>query len=208
MHVGLVTYDIDTSVSVALKKQEAATIKQLNQQIEAQLSDADIHFQKIGKRLFLVAAKKGAEPLIEEASKAQEQFVGEVEFEAEAPANNAAQTEVNNSENSQKMKRIFDIATDKAAIAGTKKKEPKYQVTSKEQLGLSNVSATSFGTFLIFNNGVNAAQFNVNGQFEEIAQNDNVIAILHKTQNAPKQIEVSDANGKKLLIKMQASKSK
>ncbi|WGE51910.1 hypothetical protein NYR77_02300 [Actinobacillus equuli subsp. haemolyticus] len=217
LKVGFITYELDTTRSVSIPNNGEVTIKSLTQQLESQLPNTDIRFEKIGTRLFLVASNKGGEPLIAQKQSA-EQFIGEAVFSSDeeqvvttanaatvaAPNNTSAQ----NSESTQKLQRIIDIVTNKEAIAKSKNKTPQYQVASKEKLGLQNIRVTPLGTFLVFSNNVNVKALQVTGRFEDIAQHDNLIAIVHKERASPAEIEVTDKNGKKLLLKKSVAKSK
>ncbi|WGE82498.1 hypothetical protein [Actinobacillus equuli] len=59
LKVGFITYELDTTRSVSIPNNGEVTIKSLTQQLESQLLNADIRFEKIGSRLFLVASNKG-----------------------------------------------------------------------------------------------------------------------------------------------------
>ncbi|WGE68521.1 hypothetical protein NYR78_05685 [Actinobacillus equuli subsp. haemolyticus] len=82
LKVGFITYELDTTRSVSIPNNGEVTIKSLTQQLESQLPNADIRFEKIGSRLFLVASNKGGEPLIAQESSA-EQFIGEAVFSSD-----------------------------------------------------------------------------------------------------------------------------
>ncbi|WGE68522.1 hypothetical protein NYR78_05690 [Actinobacillus equuli subsp. haemolyticus] len=60
----------------------------------------------------------------------------------------------------------------------------------------------------MFSNNVNVKALQVTGRFEDIAQHDNLIAIVHKERASPAEIEVTDKNGKKLLLKKSVAKAK
>ncbi|WP_044024379.1 hypothetical protein [Actinobacillus ureae] len=217
LKVGFITYELDTSRPVSIPNNGEVTIKSLTQQLESQLPNTDIRFEKIGSRLFLVASNKGGEPLIAK-KQSIEQFISEAIFssdEESAPVTvtTAATAQTNNtsaqtSESAQKLQSIIDIVTNKEAIAKSKNKTPQYQVAGKEKLGLQNIRVTPLGTFLVFADNVNVKALRVTGRFEDIAQHDNLIAIVHKERASPAEIEVTDKNGKKLLLKKSIVKSK
>ncbi|AFU19304.1 hypothetical protein [Actinobacillus suis] len=217
LKVGFITYELDTTRSVSIPNNGEVTIKSLTQQLESQLPNTDIRFEKIGSRLFLVASNKGGEPLVAQ-KQSTEQFIGEAIFssdEESAPVTvtTAATAQTNNtsaqtSESAQKLQSIIDIVTNKEAIAKSKNKTPQYQVAGKEKLGLQNIRVTPLGTFLVFADNVNVKALRVTGRFEDIAQHDNLIAIVHKERASPAEIEVTDKNGKKLLLKKSIVKSK
>lgn len=208
LKVGFITYDVDISRKVTIQNESETSIKTINEQITKQLSDADVRFEKIGNRLFLIVSAKGSEPLIQELSKKEEQFVGDIVFEGEDTTSKpAAPSEPNTvkevEDNTTRLQEIFNIATDKARLAEAKnKKAPQYKTVSKENLGLKNIRVTPLGTFLIFDSKVDASKLKVKGKFEDMAQGENIIALLHQNSDAPKKIEVENSAGKKLILEI------
>lgn len=208
LKVGFITYDVDISRKVTIQNESETSIKTINEQITKQLSDADVRFEKIGNRLFLIVSAKGSEPLIQELPKKEEQFVGDIVFEGEDTTSKpAAPSEPNTvkevEDNTTRLQEIFNIATDKARLAEAKnKKAPQYKTVSKENLGLKNIRVTPLGTFLIFDNKVDASKLKVKGKFEDMAQGENIIALLHQNSDAPKKIEVENSAGKKLILEI------
>lgn len=208
LKVGFITYDVDISRKITIQNESETSIKTINEQITKQLSDADVRFEKIGNRLFLIVSAKGSEPLIQELSKKEEQFVGDIVFEGEDTTSKpAAPSEPNTvkevEDNTTRLQEIFNIATDKARLAEAKnKKAPQYKTVSKENLGLKNIRVTPLGTFLIFDNKVDASKLKVKGKFEDMAQGENIIALLHQNSDAPKKIEVENSAGKKLILEI------
>lgn len=209
LKVGFITYDVDISRKVTIQNESETSIKTINEQITKQLSDADVRFEKIGNRLFLIVSAKGSEPLIQELSKKEEQFVGDIVFEGEDTTSKpAAPSEPNTvkeveDKSTTRLQEIFNIATDKARLAEAKnKKAPQYKTVSKENLGLKNIRVTPLGTFLIFDNKVDASKLKVKGKFEDMAQGENIIALLHQNSDAPKKIEVENSAGKKLILEI------
>lgn len=209
LKVGFITYDVDISRKVTIQNESETSIKTINEQITKQLSDADVRFEKIGNRLFLIVSAKGSEPLIQELSKKEEQFVGDIVFEGEDTTSKpAAPSEPNTvkeveDKSTTRLQEIFNIATDKARLAEAKnKKAPQYKTVSKENLGLKNIRVTPLGTFLIFDSKVDASKLKVKGKFEDMAQGENIIALLHQNSDAPKKIEVENSAGKKLILEI------
>lgn len=209
LKVGFITYDVDISRKVTIQNESETSIKTINEQITKQLSDADVRFEKIGNRLFLIVSAKGSEPLIQELSKKEEQFVGDIVFDGEDTTSKpAAPSEPNTvkeveDKSTTRLQEIFNIATDKARLAEAKnKKAPQYKTVSKENLGLKNIRVTPLGTFLIFDNKVDVSKLKVKGKFEDMAQGENIIALLHQNSDAPKKIEVENSAGKKLILEI------
>lgn len=209
LKVGFITYDVDISRKVTIQNESETSIKTINEQITKQLSDADVRFEKIGNRLFLIVSAKGSEPLIQELPKKEEQFVGDIVFDGEDTTSKpAAPSEPNTvkeveDKSTTRLQEIFNIATDKARLAEAKnKKAPQYKTVSKENLGLKNIRVTPLGTFLIFDNKVDASKLKVKGKFEDMAQGENIIALLHQNSDAPKKIEVENSAGKKLILEI------
>ncbi len=81
-----------------------------------------------------------------------------------------------------------------------KEKAPQYKTVTKDNIGLKNIRVTALGTFLVFDTSVDAAKLRVKGNFEDIAQGENIIAILHQNTEAPPKIEIEDSQGKKLIL--------
>lgn len=208
LKVGFITYELDTSRAVSIANKGEVTIKSLTQQLESQLPNADIRFEKIGSRLFLVASNKGSEPLIAQ-KQTTEKFISEAVFTSDegqtavAPeaiqAPTTSNSPIQNSDSAKKLQTVIDLVTNKDAIAKSKNKAPQYRIASKDKLGLQNIRVTPLGTFLVFTDNVQTLQ--VTGKFEDIAQYDNLIAIVHKERAAPAEIEVTNKNGQKLLLK-------
>ncbi|QLB19333.1 hypothetical protein [Mannheimia granulomatis] len=208
LKVGFIAYDIDINRKVVIQNENETAIKMIQEQIENQLSDADIRFEKIGSRLFIVISAKGGEPLIKAPTQG-EQFVGDIVFESSEEKTEIASNAPANNASSNRLQEIFNIATDKASLAAVKnKKAPQYKTVSKENLGLKNIRVTPLGTFLIFESDIEAAKFKVTGQFEEMAQGENIVAILHQNSNPPAKIEIENEQGKKLILEVHAVQSK
>lgn len=212
LKVGFIAYDTDITRKVTIQNEAETSIKTINEQIEKQLSDADVRFEKIGERLFIIISAKGGEPLL--ANIPQEQFVGDIVFD-DASSNKSTTEGANTTDTaaSAKLQNIFNIATDKERLAAAKnKKSPQYKITTKENLGLKNIRVTELGTFLIFDSKVEAANLKVKGKFEDMAQGENIVAILHQNSEPPTKIEIENSEGKKLLLesykKAQSSKKK
>lgn len=214
LKVGFVAYDVDITRKISIQNQSETAIKTINEQISSQLSGADIRFENIGNRLFLMVSAKGAEPLLQNELKKEEQFVGDIVFESEDNSSNSASTTTNNSPVSQEkttstlLQEIFNIATDKTRLEAAKdKKSPQYRTVSKESLELKNIRVTPLGTFLIFDSKVEAAKLKVTGKFEDMAQGENIVAILHQNSNPPARIEILNEQGKKLMLELVQSKT-
>ncbi|MFA9499952.1 hypothetical protein ACERCG_05910 [Mannheimia sp. E30BD] len=195
LKVGFIAYDVDISREVSIQNSAETSIKSINEQIRKQLSDTDIRFEKIGERLFMVISAKGVEPLLKDLPQ-KEQFVGDIIFDKEQGIIEHTQTD-----SVAKVQNIFSIATNKESIAAAKnKKSPQYKTITKEDLGLKNIRVTPLGTFLIFDSQVEAEKLTVKGNFEALAQGENIIAILHQKSDAPSKIEVVNEQGKKLIL--------
>lgn len=211
LKVGFIAYDIDITQKVSIQNNTETSIKSINQQIEKQLSGAEVRFERIGERLFMVISAKGAEPLFQNTTQ-ESQFVGDVVFDnevktteetkqvnAENPAAETSNTESDSAVN--KVQAIFNTATNKDNLNAAKsKKSPQYKTSTKENLGLKNIRVTPLGTFLIFDSKVETSKLKVKGKFEDMAQGENIIAILHQNKDAPTKIEIENSQGKKLIL--------
>lgn len=210
LKVGFIAYDVDITQKVSIQNNVETTIKSINEQIEQQLSNADIRFERIGERLFMVISAKGGEPLLANIAPQGEQFVGDIVFDNETKPVESHSTNVDTAEtesttpsqnNVSKVQTIFNIATNKDNLAAAKnKKAPQYKTSTKENLGLKNIRVTPLGTFLIFDSKVETAKLKVKGNFEDVAQDENIIAILHQKSEAPNKIEIESSQGKKLIL--------
>lgn len=210
LKVGFIAYDVDITQKVSIQNNVETTIKSINEQIEQQLSNADIRFERIGERLFVVISAKGGEPLLANIAPQGEQFVGDIVFDNETKPVESHSTNVDTAEtesttpsqnNVSKVQTIFNIATNKDNLAAAKnKKAPQYKTSTKENLGLKNIRVTPLGTFLIFDSKVETAKLKVKGNFEDVAQDENIIAILHQKSEAPTKIEIESSQGKKLIL--------
>lgn len=205
LKVGFIAYDVDTTRKVSIQNSAETSIKSINEQIGKQLSDTDVRFEKIGERLFMVISAKGVEPLLK-ALPQKEQFVGDIIFDGEQTTPQSAPIEessTSQSSSAAKVQHIFSIATDKDNIAAAKnKKAPQYKTVTKENLGLKNIRVTPLATFLIFDSQVDAEKLTVKGNFEELAQGENIVAILHQKSDAPAKIEIANEQGKKLILEV------
>lgn len=205
LKVGFIAYDVDTTRKVSIQNSAETSIKSINEQIGKQLSDTDVRFEKIGERLFMVISAKGVEPLLK-ALPQKEQFVGDIIFDGEQTPPQSAPTEessTSQSSSAAKVQHIFSIATDKNNIAAAKnKKAPQYKTVTKDNLGLKNIRVTPLATFLIFDSQVDAEKLTVKGNFEELAQGENIVAILHQKSDAPAKIEIANEQGKKLILEV------
>lgn len=215
LKIGFIAYELDTTRKVSIPNNGEVAIKTLIQQLTSQIPDADIRFEKIEDRLFLVASKKNTPPLITHKA-VPEQFIGEAVFSSDDEStSNTENAQMSSNtpdltdESAQKLKSIIDVVTNQEIIAQYKsKKAPQYQVTSKEKLGLQNIRVTPLGTFLVFDKEIDINTLTLKGNFENSAQHDNLIAISHKDRVAPNQIEVVNREGKKLILKKSTAKTR
>lgn len=151
----------------------------------------------------MVISAKNADPLLKELPPTKEQFVGDIIFDGEQTTAQSTVNTGSQSDSAAKVQNILSIATDKDNIAAAKnKKAPQYKTVTKENLGLKNIRVTPLGTFLIFDSQVDAEKFTVKGNFEELAQGENIVAILHQKSDAPARIEVTNEQGKKLILEV------
>ncbi len=75
LKVGFIAYDVDITRKISLQNETETAIKTINEQIESQLTNIDVRFEKIGERLFLVVSAKDVAPLLQNEPK-EVQFVG------------------------------------------------------------------------------------------------------------------------------------
>ncbi len=75
LKVGFIAYDVDITRKILLQNETETAIKTINEQIESQLTNIDVRFEKIGERLFLVVSAKDVAPLLQNEPK-EVQFVG------------------------------------------------------------------------------------------------------------------------------------
>lgn len=196
LKVGFIAYDVDITRKISLQNETETAIKTINEQIESQLTNIDVRFEKIGERLFLVVSAKDVAPLLQNEPK-EVQFVGDVIFDGEPNLTEQAQSTAE----ATKVQNILNIATNQEKIMAAKgKKAPQYKTVTKDNIGLKNIRVTALGTFLVFDTSVDAAKLRVKGNFEDIAQGENIIAILHQNTEAPPKIEIEDSQGKKLIL--------
>ncbi len=196
LKVGFIAYDVDITRKILLQNETETAIKTINEQIESQLTNIDVRFEKIGERLFLVVSAKDVAPLLQNEPK-EVQFVGDVIFDGEPNLTEQAQSTAE----ATKVQNILNIATNQEKIMAAKgKKAPQYKTVTKDNIGLKNIRVTALGTFLVFDTSVDAAKLRVKGNFEDIAQGENIIAILHQNTEAPPKIEIEDSQGKKLIL--------
>lgn len=203
LKVGFIAYDVDTGRNVLIQNEVETPIKSIYEQIEKQLSDIHIRFEKIENRIFMIVSAKGGEPLLKEAPKKQEQFIGNIIFEDDDITKTVAANLPNTQSGAtpSRLQEIFNIATNKELLEAAKnKKTPKYKISTQERLELESVRVTTLATFLIFDKKIDTTKLKVKGEFEDMAQGENVVAILHQNKEAPSRIEVENAEGKKLLL--------
>lgn len=197
LNIGFISYEWDITQKVSIQNQKNVSIKALFSALENNLSNTHIRLEQVGQRLFLVASAKNAEPLMATATKQEpKQFIGDVVF-----GENDISVNGQNDEIFQKFNALASQITDKNLIEQQKnKKSPKYQVTSKENLGLEHIRVTPLGTFLMFKDGVNTKDFKIRTKVEQVEMYSNLIVISHQKQNAPARIEVRDKSGKSLIL--------
>ncbi|MDO4429772.1 MAG: hypothetical protein Q4B95_00535 [Lonepinella koalarum] len=112
---------------------------------------------------------------------------------AETPLNQiqAKYSEVNEAE-IKKLREILAISQDSKLLAQyAKRKTPSYNVPDQQAIGLETIRSTKISTFLIFKDGIDVANYKVDGQFQEIAKVGNVVAILHRQKSPPKEILIT-----------------
>lgn len=100
-------------------------------------------------------------------------------------------SEVNAAE-AKKLSDILALSQDNKLLAQYgKRKNPIYQVPQQQEMGLETIRSTKISTFLIFKDGIDVANYKVDGQFQEIAKVGNVVAILHRQKSPPKEILIT-----------------
>lgn len=91
----------------------------------------------------------------------------------------------------KKIQEILTLSQDEQLLAKySKRKQPIYQVNDKKRIGLDTIRSTKISTFLIFNKDIDTNQYQIIGDFQDIAKLDNIVAILHRQKKPPKTIKV------------------
>ncbi|MGX3020173.1 hypothetical protein [Ursidibacter sp. B-7004-1] len=103
-------------------------------------------------------------------------------------------------EQESKMKKFVLLSQDEKLIAKYKRKAPLYTVNNKEIIQLDNIRSTKLNTFLVFEHNINVEDYQIDGNFEDIAKLGNIVAILHRKKSPPKSITITTKNNQKVEI--------
>lgn len=104
-------------------------------------------------------------------------------------------------EEAKKLKSILEMSQDEKLLAQyAKRKQPFFTIEDKKSVKLDVVRSTKISTFLIFEDGVDVSQYKIEGDFQDIARLDNVVAILHRQKSPPRSFVIVTPDGIKQTI--------
>ncbi|NOL50957.1 hypothetical protein [Pelistega suis] len=140
-------------------------------------------------------------PVIDGAKEVQESTL---DNKAIAPVKQAvAEPEIpaEKEEEAKKLKAILEMSQDEKLLAQyAKRKQPLFTIEDKKAIKLDAVRSTKISTFLIFEEGVDVSQYKIEGDFQDMARLDNVVAILHRQKSPPRSFAIITPDGVKQTI--------
>lgn len=99
------------------------------------------------------------------------------------------------------MEAIVKISQDTALMAKyTRRVAPIYSIDNQQATLLENIRSTKLSTFLLFKNGIDTNQYQVEGNFQDIAKVGNIIGLLHRQKPAPTQIKITSPDGQVTIV--------
>lgn len=217
--VGYYAMQADPNLKIAISQDKSKTLSHLLDGINAQLPQQNIRFELLNDKVVLALTGDQVTDLVEK------QFIGNVIFDAveenitpkqenqielESPSEPSSevidlplqpQDEKAKLEQAKKIQDILSVSQDKKLIAQYgKRKQPIYAIEDKSKVKLDTIKSTKVSTFLVFDNGVNVEDYKIEGEFQDIAKLDNIIAILHRQKQPPEKITLTAPNGEQQVL--------
>lgn len=120
-----------------------------------------------------------------------------------APVQKAVESTSENEvdQEAKKLQSILEMSKDEQLLAQyAKRKQPVFSVADKKSIALETIRSTKISTFLIFEDNVDTREYKFDGNFQDIARLDNVVAILHRQKSPPRTFTVETPAGVKQVI--------
>ncbi|MGX3014105.1 hypothetical protein ACWIVY_09505, partial [Ursidibacter sp. B-7004-1] len=219
LNIAYYNYQADPLLKISVYQDNNASLQDLINSINKQMDKQKVIIDLMNDKPTLALVNKNVKSLI------APQFIGDFDFSKNLDKNinqsekpeppkipsqpeDAKKTEESNladkekyiQEQESKMKEFVLLSQDEKLIAKYKRKAPLYTVNNKEIIQLDNIRSTKLNTFLVFEHNINVEDYQIDGNFEDIAKLGNIVAILHRKKSPPKSITITNKNNQKVEI--------
>lgn len=219
--IGYYSENINPLAKVKIKQDKDKNLSSLIEQLNSQLAEQHVLLNSFNDKVTLALVSKNRQVL------QVPQYIGEINFNdvslnselAESidvvgsirSHSDAASTTGNNSLSSEretlkmqeeKMNSIVALSQDEKLMAKYKRKPPQYKIENQEAVKLETIRSTKISTFLVFQDGVNAEDYQIEGKFQDIAKLGNLVAILHRQKEPPKTVKISKGSQEAVIRKV------
>ena len=206
LRIGYYSENLNPMVKINIKQDGDKSLSHLITQINNQLKEQHVVLNSFNDKVTLSLVNKNREVL------QSPQYIGEINFNhSEKKADEMISIEpiekietptVSPKEDlspekqaflkkqEEKMNNIVTLSQDEQLIAKYKRLPPQYSIENKEAIKLETIRSTKISTFLVFKDGVNVEDYEIEGKFQDIAKFGNLVAILHRQKEPPKKITV------------------
>lgn len=213
--------NINPLAKVKIKQDKDKNLSSLIEQLNSQLAEQHILLNTFNDKVTLALVSKNR--LVLQVP----QYIGKINFNNVSlnseptesidvvgntqSHSDAASTDENNSSllekatlkiQEEKMNSIVALSQDEKLMAKYKRKPPQYRIENQESVKLEAIRSTKISTFLVFQDGVNAEDYQIEGKFQDIAKLGNLVAILHRQKEPPSTIKISNDNKEALIRKI------
>lgn len=208
--IGYYSENINPTIKVNVKQDEDKSLSNLITQINSQLKEQHVLLNSFDDKVTLALVNKNRKVL------QSPQYIGEINFnhsekktdemisiepieQIETPTVSpkedlSPEKQAFLKQQEEKMNNIVTLSQDEQLIAKYKRLPPQYSIENKEAIKLETIRSTKISTFLVFKDGVNVEDYEIEGKFQDIAKFGNLVAILHRQKEPPKTITVKFAD--------------
>lgn len=207
--IGYYNENINSGFKISIKQDKDKNLSYLITQLNSQLKEQHILLNSFNDKVTLALVNKNREVLeypkyiseinFNPSSQAPSMLIPEksIEKEEHQESTPIIQEEPTSSEKDkllkeqeEKMNHIVSLSQDEKLIEKYKRLPPQYSIENKEAIKLETIRSTKISTFLVFQEGINIDDYQIEGKFQDIAKLGNLVAILHRQKEPPKTITI------------------
>ncbi|TNH00691.1 hypothetical protein FHQ26_03570 [Testudinibacter sp. TR-2022] len=229
--IGFYAYQSDPTTNIRIEQDDNASLSVLLANINGQLEQENLRFEILNDRVVLALTGNQVKELTEKQYIGSVIFDNSIVDAVEKPAEESSQNSIEiippeqqidagtsdvgeiaatiqpqdekaKLDQAKKIQDILSVSQDQKLIAQYgRRKQPVYNIENKSAVKLDTVKSTKVSTFLVFENGVNVDEYQIEGKFQDIAKLDNIVAILHRQQQPPATITLVAPNGERQVLR-------
>lgn len=220
--IGYYAVQQHSAAQIKLKQDETQTLQQLLEQVNQQLDNQQLRFDVLNDKVVLALVgnnvslapiqfignviyhqepvqamekSNSTEKTVQQPTAHETNQISMPVIDQQITPTEQQPVSKNTEADAKKLQEILALSKNTKLIAQySKRAQPLYDVPDKTAIGLEALRSTKISTFLIFNNEVDATTYKVEGEFQDMVKLGNVVAILHRQKQPPKEIKITLPN--------------